>query len=118
MFMEECRMRCRLIVFLMILVLVFPICACAEEDMLFPARGEQELWGYINIRGEWVIPPQYEAAHEFGKGRYTMVSTVDGFDGIIDRQGRLTNRNFIIISVLVILSGALLLLFVPGNKPM
>ena len=36
--------------------------------------------------------------------------------GIIDRQGRLTNRNFIIISVLVILSGALILLFVPGNK--
>lgn len=50
--------------------------------MLYPALGEQELWGYINIRGEWVIPPQYEAAHEFGKGRYTMVSTVDGFDGI------------------------------------
>lgn len=85
--MEECRMRCRLIILLLLLVLVFPFCACAEEDMLYPALGEQELWGYINIRGEWVIPPQYEAAHEFGKGRYTMVSTVDGFDGIIDRQG-------------------------------
>jgi hypothetical protein len=80
MFMEECRMRCRLIVFLMILVLVFPICACAEEDMLFPARGEQELWGYINIRGEWVIPPQYETAYDFGKGHYTIASTVDGYD--------------------------------------
>ena len=87
MFMEECRMRCRLIVFLLILVLAYPICACAEEDMLYPARGEKELWGYINIRGEWVITPQYEEAYDFGKGRYTIASTVDGYDGIIDRQG-------------------------------
>ena len=36
--------------------------------------------------------------------------------GIIDKKGVLTNRNFIMISVLVILSGSLLLLFVPGNK--
>ena len=80
-------MRCRLITLLLILVLVFPVCACAEEDMLYPACGEEELWGYINIRGEWVIPPQYGAAYDFGKARYTVASTVDGYDGIIDRQG-------------------------------
>lgn len=85
--MEEYRMRCRLITLLLILVLVFPVCACAEEDMLYPACGEEELWGYINIRGEWVIPPQYGAAYDFGKARYTVASTVDGYDGIIDRQG-------------------------------
>lgn len=80
-------MRCRLIVLIMILVLFFPICSGAEEDMLFPARGEKGLWGYINIRGEWVIVPQYEEAYDFGKGCYTVASTVDGYDGIIDRQG-------------------------------
>ena len=36
--------------------------------------------------------------------------------GIIDRQGALTNQRFILISVLVILAGAVILLFVPGNK--
>ena len=76
-------MRCRLITLLLILVLVFPVCACAEEDMLYPACGEQELWGYINIRGEWVIPPQYGAAYDFGKAHYTVASTVDGYDGIV-----------------------------------
>ena len=83
--MEECWMRYRLIALLMILV--FPICTYAEEEVLFPARGEHELWGYINIRGDWVIPPQYETAYDFGNGRYTIASTVDGYDGIIDRQG-------------------------------
>ena len=48
--------------------------------MLYPARGEKELWGYINIRGEWVITPQYEEAYDFGKGHYTIASTVDGYD--------------------------------------
>ena len=37
--------------------------------------------------------------------------------GIIDKQGFLTNRRFILISVLIILFGSLLLMAVPGNKP-
>ncbi len=36
--------------------------------------------------------------------------------GIIDKQGFLTNRRYIVFSVLMILFGALLLLFVPGKK--
>jgi PPP family 3-phenylpropionic acid transporter len=36
--------------------------------------------------------------------------------GIIDRPGYLTNKRFILIAVLIIMIGALILLFVPGNK--
>ncbi len=36
--------------------------------------------------------------------------------GVIDKPGYLTNRRFIIISVLVILAGSLILMMVPGNK--
>ncbi len=38
--------------------------------------------------------------------------------GIIDKQGWLTNRRFILIAVLVIIAGSLLLLLVPGSKVM
>ncbi|MBP5331196.1 MAG: MFS transporter [Lachnospiraceae bacterium] len=38
--------------------------------------------------------------------------------GVIDKGGWLTNRRFIIISCLIILSGSVLLRFVTGNKPM
>ena len=86
--MEECRMRCRLIVFLLILVLAFPICSGAEEDMLFPARGEKGLWGYINIRGEWVIEPQFYHATDFYASDYAMVES--GGYGFIDRNGNFT----------------------------
>ena len=36
--------------------------------------------------------------------------------GIIDKPGPLTNRRFILFSVLVILAGSVILLFVPNNK--
>ena len=36
--------------------------------------------------------------------------------GIIDKPGPLTNRRFILFSVLVILLGSAVLLLVPGNK--
>ncbi len=36
--------------------------------------------------------------------------------GIIDKPGPLTNRRFILFSVLVILAGSIILLFVPNNK--
>ena len=35
---------------------------------------------------------------------------------IIDRPGFLTNRRFILISVLIILAGTLILMFIPGSK--
>ena len=35
---------------------------------------------------------------------------------VIDRPGPLTNRRFILIAVLIILSGSVVLLFIPGNK--
>ncbi len=36
--------------------------------------------------------------------------------GIIDKPGPLTNRRFILISVLLIMAGSLILIFIPGNK--
>ena len=36
--------------------------------------------------------------------------------GVIDKQGFLTNRRFILLSVMVILGGSLILMFVPGSK--
>lgn len=38
--------------------------------------------------------------------------------GVIDRPGPLTNRRFILISVLIILAGSILLLILPGHKAM
>ena len=36
--------------------------------------------------------------------------------GVIDKPGPLTNRRFILFSVLVILAGSVILMFVPDNK--
>ncbi len=38
--------------------------------------------------------------------------------GVIDRPGPLTNRRFILISVLIILAGSILLMILPGHKAM
>ena len=55
----------RLIVLLLMFVMAVPACAGAEKEAMFPAFNEQELWGYINARGEWVIEPQYDHALDF-----------------------------------------------------
>jgi len=74
------------VILFMALVMAFPAFAGAEEEALFPACGEQELWGYINAKGEWVIEPQFDSAGDFECGKYA-VAGVEFCDGIIDRKG-------------------------------
>ena len=58
----------------MILCLVLPgIIAGAESATLYPARDANDLWGYIDETGSWVIEPQYESAGHF-VGDYAIVS--------------------------------------------
>ena len=73
----------------MLLLCLLCVFAGAEEETLFPARGEDELWGYINIRGEWIIKPQYESAFDYSSGGYALANSPSDGDswGIIDRQG-------------------------------
>lgn len=48
---------------------------------------EGRLWGYVNIKGEFVIPLKYDYAGPFAEDdKYTIVG-LDGKQGIIDRKG-------------------------------
>ena len=44
-----------------------------------------ELWGYIDVNGEWIIEPQFESARNFSNG-YACILEGDKF-GFIDLQG-------------------------------
>ena len=80
-------------VILMILCLL-AAAAGAEDagmnDELYPKQAENELWGYSDAAGTWVISAQYQEADDF-RGNYARVSICkeDGnyYDGIIDRGG-------------------------------
>lgn len=87
---------------LILLLLLLPLTASAGEQ-LYPAMGDNGLWGYINADAEWIIAPQFDGASEF-RGDYAAVTQYpegfvndpeDPFDeeevaceGIIDRTGR------------------------------
>lgn len=87
---------------LCLLVALFPLLAFAE-DKLYPAVGDNGLWGYINAQAEWVIAPQFDGVSEF-RGDYAIaIRYPEGFvddpddpydteevacEGIIDRTGR------------------------------
>lgn len=70
-------------------------CAAAEET-LYPAMGENGLYGYINAEAAWVIAPQFDGADPF-RGDYAVVEVLPGdaeelddwdYQGLIDRTGR------------------------------
>lgn len=46
---------------------------------------QEEQWGYVNPRGEWVVRPRFQAARSFREGR-AAVRTSDGW-GFIDEEG-------------------------------
>lgn len=85
-------------------LLLLPISARMEsgaEGALFPAKGENGQWGYIDVSGAWVIPPQYDTAGDF-RGNYAVIGVFpEGFVptedtteypdcwGVIDRQGNM-----------------------------
>ncbi len=70
-----------------------------EKDALFPAKGGNGLWGYINREGVFVIPPQFDGARDF-RGDYAVITVYpEGYlparedlfppdcHGIINRDG-------------------------------
>ncbi len=62
-----------------------------HEELAAAAVGEKErkLWGFIDMKGEWVIHPSYQKTHGFTEGAAS-VKVNDKF-GYIDKEG-----NFII----------------------
>ena len=71
-----------------------------SDTALFPARGGNGLWGYIDRQGNWMIEPQFNYAYGF-RGNYAEVTVFpEGFvpndtqylgnldmSGIIDHTG-------------------------------
>lgn len=85
---------------LVLLIMLAPVAALGED--LYPAKGDNGLYGYINAQAEWIIAPQFDGAWEF-RGDYATVTVYpEGFvpdlddplsllgvpcEGIIDRKG-------------------------------
>ena len=44
-------------------------------------------WGYVNLDGEWLIPPHYDLARAFSEGLAAVLQ--NGSYGVIDQSGRL-----------------------------
>jgi hypothetical protein len=71
-------------------LLVFFLTACVYRnsdttDAPFPV-GLDGVYGYVDQKGEWVIPPQFDAAHPFTDDGTTWVQ-FEGRYGRIDRKG-------------------------------
>lgn len=67
-------------------------------EVLYPAQSEDGLWGYINERGEMVLPAVYEDAKIFG-GKAAWVKS-GGLWGAIDFEGNfVVNPEYADISV-------------------
>ncbi len=56
-------------------------------DGLAPARDENDKYGFINAKGEWVIKPQYTEADPFFEGLAAV--SIDYKWGFIDKTGKL-----------------------------
>lgn len=57
-----------------------------NESQLLPFVSKSNAWGFINSRGEWLVPPRYQAASHFIDD-LALVKSQQGI-GFIDRQGR------------------------------
>ena len=55
---------------------------------LFTKKGEDNLYGFADIKGKWVIPPRYEGAMRFQEGLCGVKK--GGKWGVIDKTGRVT----------------------------
>ena len=68
-------MKRLMLVWVMILCLL-PLSASAEQGLasgeLFPAEGENGKWGYVNLEGSFVIPPEFDYSFGF-RGNYAEV---------------------------------------------
>ncbi|MCR5050172.1 MAG: WG repeat-containing protein [Paludibacteraceae bacterium] len=60
-----------------------------DKTLLWPAQTDTcALWGYINEKGEMVIPAQYQNAYGFSCGKAKVVLK-DGRDAFINREGKI-----------------------------
>ncbi len=77
----------KLLPVMIVLALLMPLCVCmAEDTALFPARGDNGLWGYIDRFGAFVIEPRYERESPW-MGRYAAVSEDGRLWGIVNARG-------------------------------
>ncbi|MFH5183878.1 WG repeat-containing protein [Paenibacillus sp. TAB 01] len=61
-----------------------------RQPDLFPASVKtthDDQWGYINSKGQMVIPPQYEYANDFQANGFAVVQS-RGHSGLIDARGK------------------------------
>jgi len=58
----------------------------SDNGLLAPAQNSDKLWGYINVKGEWVIEPNFMSASCFSDG-YAMVLDQYYEYAVIDRSG-------------------------------
>ncbi len=71
----------------MILVLLC-VNAAAGEALLAPAENEENLWGYADAAGEWIIAPQYSSGTDF-YGDYAVVGIASGGLAVINTRGEI-----------------------------
>ena len=65
-----------------------------STELLAPALDPQsELWGYINLQGEWIIAPQFKAAGPF-YGNIAKVEDNYGDPVVINRQGEVVLETY------------------------
>ena len=65
-----------------------------SAELLAPALDKQtELWGYVNLQGEWIIAPEYKEAYPFD-GDYAVVMDAYSDVMLIDRQGEVKYESY------------------------
>lgn len=91
----------RLTAICMMILCLVSFSSLAEDlsEPLFPAVGGNGKWGYMDRKGTFVIPPQFDGAEDF-RGNYAVITVrpqpldeavpdelSDNFQGVIDRSG-------------------------------
>ncbi len=71
------------------LFLVLFICSCKSGvPQLICVKESDQKWGYINIKGDYVIPPQFDNATPFSDNGLAMV-LVDSHYGYVNKKGKM-----------------------------
>ncbi len=56
--------------------------------------GFDEVWGYIDRTGEFIIEPRYKEAEDFGDNGYALVENMDGTFEFIDENGDVVSKKY------------------------
>ncbi len=73
-------------IILFFLITIYSIGAVAQEDVFLMPAKKYGKWGFINKRGEWIIPNDYEEVYFFSEG--LAAAKFFGNWGFIDRHGK------------------------------